>query len=376
MEEKSRANQHHNGVCRITVAKPVGRLNKPYFQNRDERIGDKIELESISPAQLSLWNGISLIQSAEQLAEWIYNVANQRSINLTLNCCERNEIVRDALLRRFNCWPETKNIQAAKRYQKLIQKAHDQCHEQVQLYLHDLRGKLLAGAETLFWLSELQPLVHPAIMTRLEAKDTLEAFVDEIKSIDGFYQQLNNGRLWPTLTLPFKLEFLFQGVFNLVLQGFTPAAYDAMQIFKLFAENYTTFDQRAPRGHPIGISIIASIGALFPFDTADLKQLDEEICVTLSSLLTRMARDWIRVVGQVLELLEKILITKWELCEQIQIEEELIMSVQKEIQNTFEQLKCLLLADKLNSERPSGDRKALNVKISNEGGQLFKVDLS
>ncbi|KAJ8538975.1 hypothetical protein ON010_g12895 [Phytophthora cinnamomi] len=151
--------------------------------------------------------------TADHLAEWVFSAAKHRPVQLDLKLCERSEEVRDALLQKFSRWPETKIARAAEQFNALNQQAEQQCQEQVQLYVQELRGKLLGGMKALFWLDVLQPLKHPALLPRHEVREVLVALLEEIKTIDGLFELLikTNERLWAVLTLPLKLEPLFQG---------------------------------------------------------------------------------------------------------------------------------------------------------------------
>ncbi|EGZ07752.1 hypothetical protein PHYSODRAFT_458160, partial [Phytophthora sojae] len=153
-------------------------------------------------------NFLPRFPSANQFAEWVFDVAKHRAVQLNLSFCERSEDVRDALLKKFHRWPETKIASAAERFKTLNQEAEQKCLEQVQLYIHELRGKLLTGTSALFWLDVLQPLKHPAMLPRSEVRAVLVALLDEIMATDGLFGLLTktDERLWAVLTLPLKLE--------------------------------------------------------------------------------------------------------------------------------------------------------------------------
>ncbi|CAH0474337.1 unnamed protein product [Peronospora belbahrii] len=103
------------------------------------------------------------------------------------------------------------------------------------LYIEELRGKLLAGANALFWLNVLQPMVHPAYLSRQEAREVLLLLLEELRNADGVCE----------------LEPLFQGVSTLALCGHEIAANEALQLLAVFAKQNTVFVNK--RGlHPWG----------------------------------------------------------------------------------------------------------------------------
>ncbi|KAI9983218.1 hypothetical protein PInf_007147 [Phytophthora infestans] len=343
------------------------RLKQPNYQDKSN-----LKTTVLTPMRRCFLN----FYSAEELADWVFNSAKFRPMKLKLSCCERSEEVRDALLRKFHRWPGMKISEATEQWQKLSQEAERQCQEHVQLYLRDLQGKLLAGATALFWLNLLQPLTHPASMPRAEVRDVLLAFVDELKSVDSFYEQLmeKNARLWAVLTLPLKLEPLFQGVGTLAQRGHQVAANEAMELLTLFAGEYTAVAGRKKRKLSVGLSVVASVGTFTPLDLSCLSQLPEEFREQLSTPLAMMVSDWIRAVGEVLDLLKKSLVSKWVACERAPFEEELMMTTQRELQSAFERLSHALAADQLYAMRKATGKRSsvsLNVNVVRERGLLF-----
>ncbi|KAG3044379.1 hypothetical protein PC121_g21942 [Phytophthora cactorum] len=362
---------------RFITAKQVWKLKRPCYKLQDQN-----DLKAIIPMQTMLspmHSYLPQFQSADQLAEWVFDVAKYRPMKLNLNCNERSEEVRDALLRQFHRWPGRKISEVTERCQKRTQEAEQQCLEQVQLYLQNLRGMLLAGATALFWLELFQPLLHPASVPRPEARDVLMAFLDELKSVDGFYEHLmeKNGRLWAVLTLPLKLEPLFRGVSALALCGHQIAANEAMQLLAMFAGEYTALAGHEKRKLPVGLSVVASVGIFSPLDLSGLIELPKVFREQLSEPLVMMVRDWIGGVNEVLDLLEKTLTCKWTSCERAPFEEELKMTMQSELQSAFERLSHALAADQLYAmrkvagERSNIDMDCLNVNVVSERGLLF-----
>ncbi|KAG3207979.1 hypothetical protein PC129_g20987 [Phytophthora cactorum] len=362
---------------RFITAKQVWKLKRPCYKLQDQN-----DLKAIIPMQTMLspmHSYLPQFQSADQLAEWVFDVAKYRPMKLNLNCNERSEEVRDALLRQFHRWPGRKISEVTERCQKRTQEAEQQCLEQVQLYLQNLRGMLLAGATALFWLELFQPLLHPASVPRPEARDVLMAFLDELKSVDGFYEHLmeKNGRLWAVLTLPLKLEPLFRGVSALALCGHQIAANEAMQLLAMFAGEYTALAGHEKRKLPVGLSVVASVGIFSPLDLSGLIELPKVFREQLSEPLVMMVRDWIGGVNEVLDLLEKTLTCKWTSCERAPFEEELKMTMQSELQSAFERLSHALAADqlyamrKVTGERSNIDMDCLNVNVVSERGLLF-----
>ncbi|ETL78079.1 hypothetical protein L917_21056 [Phytophthora nicotianae] len=361
-------------TCR---SKQVWKLKQPRYDYQDKSdLKTMMLMQSILPPMRSY---LPQFQSAEQLANWVFNVAKYRSMKLNLNCYERSEEVRDALLRQFHRWPGTKVSQATERCQQLSQEAEQQCQEHVQLYLHELRGKLLAGAKALFWLDLLQPLIHPASVPRPEVRDVLTAFLDELKGVDGLYEQLieKNGRLWAVLTLPLKLEPLFQGVSTLALCGHQIAANEAMQLLAMFASEYPALARGEKCKFPVGISIVASVGDFSPLDLSSLSDLPEMFREQLSAPLVMIVSDWIGVVDEVLDRLKNSLTNKWTSCEQAPFGEELEKTMESELQSAFQRLSHALATDQLYAMRKvagdgsSIDMDCLNVNIVREQGLLF-----
>uniref|UniRef100_H3HDL8 VWFA domain-containing protein n=1 Tax=Phytophthora ramorum TaxID=164328 RepID=H3HDL8_PHYRM len=259
-------------------------------------------------------SNLPTFQSVERLAEWVFSVAKYRPLKLNLNFCERSEEVRDTLLRQFHRWPEAKVADAAKQFQTLSHVAEEQCQEQVQLYLQELRGKLVGGSNALFWLNVLQPLTHAASVPRPEAREVLMALLQESKSIDGVFEQLvtKSERVLAVLTLPLKLEPLFQGVSGLAQCGYAPAANEAMEMLTMFAEEVTAYPERKK-----------------------------------ASSFAKMATDWLMVVEEVLDVLEKSLKSRWLACERAPFEEELEEVVQGHLQTAFARLSQALAMDQL-----------------------------
>ncbi|KAG6942488.1 hypothetical protein JG688_00018093 [Phytophthora aleatoria] len=362
---------------RFITAKQVWKVKRPCYKLQDQN-----DLKAIIPMQTMLspmHSYLPQFQSADQLAEWVFDVAKYRPMKLNLNCNERSEEVRDALLRQFHRWPGRKISEATERCQKRTQEAKQQCLEQVQLYLQNLRGMLLAGATALFWLELFQPLLHPASVPRPEARDVLMAFLDELKSVDGFYEHLmeKNRRLWAVLTLPLKLEPLFRGVSALALCGHQIAANEAMQLLAMFAGEYTALAGHEKRKLPVGLSVVASVGIFSPLDLSGLIELPEVFREQLSEPLVMMVRNWIGGVDEVLDLLEKTLTCKWTSCERAPFEEEFKMTMQSELQSAFERLSHALATDQLYAmrkvagERSNIDMDCLNVNVVSERGLLF-----
>ncbi|POM66424.1 Hypothetical protein PHPALM_17718, partial [Phytophthora palmivora] len=285
----------------------------------------------------------------EQLAEWVFGIAKFRPLQLNLECCERSEEVRDALLRQFHRWPNTRIAQAAERCKSLSQPGEQECQEQVQLYLRELRGKLMGGAKALFWLNVLQPLTHSASVPRDKVREILLALLEELKGIDGVYEQLmkKSGRIWAVLTLPLKLEPLFKGVGALALRGHEISAHEAMEMLTIFAEEYTAFPNRKQRKLPLGLSVVASVGTFGPLDFPSLRELPQELRDQLVKPLATMVCDWVGVTEEVLDMLGKSLTTNWTLCERAPFEEEFKCLMQSDLQHSFQRLKHALATEQL-----------------------------
>ncbi|KAH7464848.1 uncharacterized protein KRP23_12586 [Phytophthora ramorum] len=332
-------------------------------------------LKAIVPMRSNL----PTFQSVERLAEWVFSVAKYRPLKLNLNFCERSEEVRDTLLRQFHRWPEAKIADAAKQFQTLSHVAEEQCQEQVQLYLQELRGKLVGGSNALFWLNVLQPLTHAASVPRPEAREVLMALLQESKSIDGVFEQLvtKSERVLAVLTLPLKLEPLFQGVSGLAQCGYAPAANEAMEMLTMFAEEVTAYPERKKGKLPLGLSVVASVGGLVPLGVSGLSQLPEAFREQLASSFAKMATDWLMVVEEVLDVLEKSLKSRWLACERAPFEEELEEVVQGHLQTAFARLSQALAMDQLyalremRGERPNADEGCLNVAICRGHGLLI-----
>eukprot|EP00644_Phytophthora_capsici_P016438 jgi/Phyca11/123881/e_gw1.52.308.1 len=263
-------------------------------------------------------------RSAKELAEWVFNVAKFRPLELNLENCKHCEDVREALLRQFHRWPETKMAQTSAHYLALIQTADQYCHEQVQLYIQYLRGKLNAGMNALFWLDLLQPLTHQASVPREEVQEALIALLGELKSVEDVFEQLmkTNERNWAVLTLPLRLEPLFRGVGMLALCGHAVSANEAMQLLTLAADKYVAFPRNKMVTLPVGLSIVASVGTLLTSDLSGLSELPEPIRDQLAKPLALMVPDWIASVDRVLSVLEESLTTQWASCERAPLEEE------------------------------------------------------
>ncbi|KAF4320805.1 hypothetical protein BBO99_00002897 [Phytophthora kernoviae] len=81
-----------------------------------------------------------------------------------------------------------------------------------------------------------------------EIREILVAFLFELKSIDGAYEQLamKSDRFWAVLTLPLKIAPLFQGVSSLAICGHEEAAREAMKLVNLYAGKYTASQLSSP----------------------------------------------------------------------------------------------------------------------------------
>ncbi|KAL3669081.1 hypothetical protein V7S43_005465 [Phytophthora oleae] len=305
--------------------------------------------------------------STEQLVEWVFNVAKFRPLQLNLENCEHSEEVREALLRQFHRWPETKMAQTSEHYSALSQIANQECHEQVQLYLQDIRGKLMAGVNALFWLDLLQPLTHPASMPREEVREVLIALLEELKSAEGVFEQLvkTDERFWAVLTLPLRIEPLFRGVSVLALCGHAASAKEAMQLLTLFAEQCVAFPRPKKPALPVGLSIVASVGTFSSSDISGLSELPEPFRDQLAKPLVLMVHDWIAGVDQVLNVLEESLTSKWSLRERVPIEEELESAMENTLQGAYERLSHALGTNQLYAMRKgsSVNQTCLNISI-------------
>ncbi|KAK1937924.1 hypothetical protein P3T76_009661 [Phytophthora citrophthora] len=312
--------------------------------------------------------------SAELLADWVFNVAKYRPLQLNLESCEDSEEVCEAVLRKFQRWPDTKMAQTSAHYDELIQKTNQDCQEQVQLYIQDVRGKLNAGANALFWLDLLQPLTHQASMPREEVQEVLIALLEELKSVEGVFEQLmkTNERFWRVLTLPLRLEPLFRGVSMLALCGHAASANEAMQLLAMFAEQYTAFP-RNKRALLVGLSIVASVGTFPISDLSGLGELLEPFRDQLSKPLTLMVPDWIAGVDRVLSVLEESLTNQWASCERAPLEEELKLAMEKIVQEAFKRLSHALRTNQLYAMRKgsSVNQTCPNINIVREGKALF-----
>ncbi|CAH0519770.1 unnamed protein product [Peronospora belbahrii] len=92
------------------------------------------------------------------------------------------------------------NLQSAKKQNRPVEEDEKQMNDQknlvketnrsVMLYIEELRGKLLAGANALFWLNVLQPMVHPAYLSRQEAREVLLLLLEELRNADGVCEVL------------------------------------------------------------------------------------------------------------------------------------------------------------------------------------------
>ncbi|GMF12956.1 unnamed protein product [Phytophthora lilii] len=329
---------------RPNTSKKVWKKKRSYYQFQDTA------LVPIRPTLIPCCiNSVPRFQTEEQLAEWVFNAAKFRPLQLNLSCCERSEEVREALLRQFHRWPETKITQAMTRFQTLSQEANQRCMEQVQLYLRELRGKLLGGINSLFWLNVLQPLTHPAPVPRQEAREVLVALLEEIKSIDGVFELLTqkSKRVWAVLTLPLKLEPLFQGVATLALCGQEVSAIEAMDLLVMFAEQYTAIPALKKSKLPVGLSVVASVGALTPLEVTCLGGLPEAFCENLGAPLAMMLHDWAMTVNEVLDVLQKSLTSQWVECELAPFEQELLNSVKDDVQSAFARLSHALAMNQL-----------------------------
>ncbi|KAE9347113.1 hypothetical protein PF008_g7969 [Phytophthora fragariae] len=324
-------------------------------------------------------NFLPRYQRADQVAEWVFNVVKHCPVRLDLKSCERSEEVRDALLQKFHRWPETKIASAAEKFNTLNQQAEQRCQEQVQLYLQELREKLLGGTNALFWLDILQPLKHSALLPRHEVREVLVALLEEIRAIDGLFELLmrTNERLWAVLALPLRLEPLFQGVSSLALRGHEVSAMEAMQLLVLYAEQYTAFSSQKKRVFPLGLSVVASVGAFVPLDASNLNELPEAIREKLAMPLSRIIPDWIEVIGAVLDIVDKSLTSRWMACERAPYEEELNTTVQTALQDAFARFTHALVTDQLyamrtvDGERSSTNGDPLVVTILSKGKMLI-----
>ncbi|OWZ24291.1 RxLR effector protein [Phytophthora megakarya] len=317
--------------------------------------------------------------SEERLAEWVFTIAKLRPLQLNLDFCERSEEVRDTLLHQFHRWPESKIAQAAERCNVLSRQAEKECQEQVQLHLQELCGKLLGGGKALFWLNVLEPLIHPASVPREEVREILLALLEELKDIDGVYEQLmeKNERIWAALTLPLEIEPLFQGVSTLALCGYRYdiAVQDAMEIMATFADRLTSPD---PKNLPLGLSVVASVGTIVPVDTSSLSHLSQTFREKLADPLAVMFCKWKSIVEEVLDVLEKSLTAKWTLYEVSPFKEELKTAVQSDLQSSFQRLNHVLATSQLcavGKEERLADVECLNIKILRER-ELLCVQLN
>ncbi|CAH0473257.1 unnamed protein product [Peronospora belbahrii] len=182
-------------------------------------------------------------------------------------------------------------------------------------------GKLLAGANALFWLNVLQPMVHPACLSRQEVREVLLLLLEELRNADGVYEELmkKNERFWDLLRLPLKLEPLYQGVSTLALCGHEIAANEALQLLAVFAKQNTVFCKQK-RATPMGLSIVTSVGLLAPLEISIARELPKAFCEPLSQPFIKLIRDWHMVVDEVLDILGKFLAGKWVSCEQASLE--------------------------------------------------------
>ncbi|CAH0484679.1 unnamed protein product [Peronospora farinosa] len=281
--------------------------------------GSNESLKAFVPMQPTLQiekNYFSLFESADRLAEWVFNTAKHRPMQLDLCGSERNEEIRDALLRQFHCWPGTKISHASKPYRKLSQEAENLCRNQVDLYIDELHRKLLAGTNGLFWLNVLQPVLHPELLPRQETQEILLLLLEELKSVDGVYEQLmkKNEYTWDVLMLPLTLKPLFQRVSTLALSGHEIAAEEAMQILLMFVEKNVVFS-RQKKATRTSLSSIPSVGPLAALKCSSLRILPKPFRELFSRLFLKLSGEWYVVVDEVLDIFGRSLASRWASCE-------------------------------------------------------------
>ncbi|KAG7397284.1 hypothetical protein PHYBOEH_000929 [Phytophthora boehmeriae] len=306
---------------------------------------------SVRPVVHSTWS--PTFHDAEDFAKWVFTLAKHKAVQLELSGCDNEEEVRDALLRQFHRWPDSAIAHATERCRVLSQQAEQRCQEQVQLYIQEIRGKLENGASALFWINLLQPQFYPTTVLANEIRDILVAFLFELKTIDGVYEQLAtvSDRIWAVLTLPLKIEPLFQGVLSLASCGHETAAREAMKLLIMYADEHTASQERKRGDLPIGLSVVASIGGLVSVNVVDAIQLPELLRDDLAASLLMMQRDWLAVIKEVLNVLAKALMTRWASCERAPYEQELKDATQSELQGEFARLSHALATNQLYAVR-------------------------
>ncbi|RLN53310.1 hypothetical protein BBJ29_000477 [Phytophthora kernoviae] len=129
-----------------------------------------------------------------------------------------------------------------------------------------------------------------------EIREILVAFLFELKSIDGAYEQLamKSDRFWAVLTLPLKIAPLFQGVSSLAICGHEAAARDAMKLVNLYADEYTASQVRKRGKLPIVLGelevmrLSCSLGMLssvnpkdFEMEMLEAREFDEDFALFL-----------------------------------------------------------------------------------------------
>ncbi|CAI5731952.1 unnamed protein product [Peronospora destructor] len=293
-----------------------------------------------------------------------------QEISVVATARERNEEVRDALLRQFHRWPETKISRAVEQCQKLSQEAENLCQYQVEVYIEELRGKLLAGAKALFWLNVLQPVLHPALIPRQEAQEVLLLLLEELKSVDGVYEQFmkKSEHTWDVLTLPLTLEPLFRRVSTLALGGHEIAENEARQILAMFAEQNAVFS-RLKKATSADLSIVPSVCPLAALEISTSKILPKPFCEQFSRLFFMQTHDWFVVVDEVLDILGRSLASRWASCERASFEETCKNTVEQDLQSNFARLRHALATDQLYGMREAGtvrlnaDDECLDVSI-------------
>ncbi|RLN87866.1 hypothetical protein BBJ28_00024322 [Nothophytophthora sp. Chile5] len=245
-------------------------------------------------------------------AQWVFDTARHGAVQLDIDRSEYKEEARDALLRQFHRWPESELARAAQQCQTLSQEVEQQCGEQIELYIQELRGKLVSGASALFWLDLLLPLLHRSSVPVQEAKETLRGFLQELKAVDCVCEQLIQ-RLWAMLTLPLKIEPLLRGVGVLLLCGHEVSAKEGLQLLGNYAE-YTARTGTNEGQFPLGLSIVSSIGEMVPLDVVALSDLPEALRAELATPLSVLKQKWLVVVEEVLAILSNALMAQWVAC--------------------------------------------------------------
>uniref|UniRef100_A0AAV1UYL2 Uncharacterized protein n=1 Tax=Peronospora matthiolae TaxID=2874970 RepID=A0AAV1UYL2_9STRA len=340
-------------------------------------IGDPNAWVSTNLTQPTVQDYCIRFRNADQLADWVYNAVKHQPIQLSLNGSERSKEVRDVLLRQFHRWPAMKLSRAEEQCQELSKQAEKRCQDQVQLYIHELGGKLLAGAKALFWLNVLHPMIHTAAVSRQESQEVLSLFLDELRSVDGVYEKLTtkNAFTWDVLTLPFRLEPLFHGVSTLALAGHEVATNEAVRLVTAFAEQYA-LAERKNATVPTGLSIVASVGKLAPLKISSFEELPQTLRGCLVQPFAAVTGKWLSVVGEVLEVLNQSLTSRWVSRERSPYEKERKDTIERVLQSDFDRLNHALATDQLyvvskaRKDRSSAGDECLDVHILCDRGPL------